>query len=592
MAALQTLSSAVEAPQTDAPASSLHDLAGVDALARLKTALSALKLQAVLPFLNEAVAKISAGEHDDGERLALQALNIDETCAAAWHITAVCRERAGDFTNSLNCYDKAFALDPDDEEIAYNLGHLAFRMDMKPVAEQLFRRYLARRPGSVEGANNLACALRDQLRFEEAIEVVRDILSADPGSALLWNTLGTILSEQGEIDTALTFYDEALRLEPGFVKARYNRANARLARGDLPDALAGCEAAIRVAESPNEAAVMAFAHATMLIASGDLERGWDAYERRFDPHHPEVIHFLIDRPRWAPEDALDGRRLLVIAEQGVGDEVMFANLIPDVLKALGPQGQLILAVEPRLVGLFQRSFPTARVGAHATGRVQHHSVRAAPFVEDMSQVDLWTPLGSLLRGFRRSVDAFPAGRGGYLTADPGCVAHWRSILAADGESQTVGLVWKSLKVQSARHRYYSPFELWRPLLTLPGVRFVNLQYGDCTAEIEMARERFGVDILQPPGLDLKADLDEVAALTCALDLTVGPPNAATNLAGACGAPVWLITTPGAWPVCGADHYPWYPQVRVFRACAFNRWAETMTQIADAAADRFGVAASA
>ena len=72
-----------------------------------------------------------------------------------------------------------------------------------------------------------------------------------------------------------------------------------------------------------------------------------------------------------------------------------------------------------------------------------------------------------------------------------------------------------------------------------------------------------MDVWTPPGIDLKNDLDDLAALTCALDLVVGQANATTNIAAACGAPTWLISTPGAWPKLGTDRYPWYPQVRVF-----------------------------
>ncbi len=107
------------------------------------------------------------------------------------------------------------------------------------------------------------------------------------------------------------------------------------------------------------------------------------------------------------------------------------------------------------------------------------------------------------------------------------------------------------------------------MLNVPGVCFVNMQYGDCAEEIAEARARLGVEIWTPPGVDLKDDLDEVAALSCALDLLMGPANATSNIAAACGAPVWLISTPAAWPRLGTDRYPWYPTVRVFNPPGFN-----------------------
>ena len=116
--------------------------------------------------------------------------------------------------------------------------------------------------------------------------------------------------------------------------------------------------------------------------------------------------------------------------------------------------------------------------------------------------------------------------------------------------------------------------------------FVNLQYGDSAAETAQAARELGVQLWRPPGLDLKEDLDDLAALTLALDLVIAPANATSNLAAACGAPVWLISTPGAWPKLGADRYPWYPSVRVFNPPAFNDWAPVMDEITQALAAAF------
>ena len=116
---------------------------------------------------------------------------------------------------------------------------------------------------------------------------------------------------------------------------------------------------------------------------------------------------------------------------------------------------------------------------------------------------------------------------------------------------------------------------------MPGVTFVNLQYGDCSAELEAARRDLGVEIWNPPGIDLKQDLDDVAALCRAMDLVMGPSNATSCLAGAGGAPLWLLSTPGAWPMLGTARYPWYPQARVFLPPTLGQWEPAMTAMAEA-----------
>ena len=555
------------------------------ALARLHQAiadLEALRSQALLPILQQALNAVRAQNPVEGSRLAMEALQLDEACGVGWHILAICREQADDFTSSLKCYETALALTPDEPEIANDLGRLSYRMGFKDIAEQMFLAYLQKAPGSLEGINNLACAQRDQMRYDDAIETVRSGILTNPTASLLWNTLASIVAERGDMDQSIQFFDEAIRLEPLNHKARYNRGNAKLSLGDTTGALGDCEDALPRVALDSERAMMGLARSLMLIADGRLGDGWDAYEARFDPHYADVTHFMIDRPQWTPDMDLAGKSMLLMGEQGLGDEVLFASLAPDLLEALGPEGKLTMAVEQRLVPLLQRSFPNAVVGPHGTLRIDHHTVRAARFVPDeaMAEFDVWAPMASPLRRFRREVEAFPTRRA-FLTPDPARVAHWRAVLKAEGDQPHVGVIWKSLHIDSARARYFSPFDRWAPVLTTAGAQMVNLQYGDSAEEIAEAKARLCVDLWTPPGIDLKNDLDDLAALTTALDLIIGPANATTNIAAASGANVWLISTPGAWPKLGTDRYPWYPQVRVFNPPAYNVWEPVMDEVAAA-----------
>jgi tetratricopeptide (TPR) repeat protein len=552
-----------------------------EAMRRLSDALAHLKTLAIEPMLQKAVAALRAEDHQTAADWSIKALQQDERCGMAWYCLAIAREKAGDFKTSLECYESALVLAPEHDEIASNLGRLAYRMGMKPIAEQLYTHYLARRPLALEATNNLACVQRDLHRYGEAIETLRPVIEANPENPMLWNTLGTILTDQGDFESALPFFDEALRLAPEFVKARYNRSTARLQMGDPQTALTDCEAALSGAMADHERTMMQLARSTMLIARGALKEGWAAYEARLSHHYVEGTVFMIDRPRWTPAADLAGRTLLVVGEQGLGDEVLFSNLLPDVIEALGPDGQLVLAVEPRLAPLYRRAYPAIEVGPHATYDVEGRTVRVTPFVGDMARIDLWTPIASLLQSFRPTVESFPD-RPAFLAADPVRVAHWTRVLSDQAPAGLkVGILWKSLKLEGARLRYFSPFEAWAPVLATPGVSFVNLQYGDSAAEIAEAKARLGVDIWTPPGIDLKQDLDDVAALTCALDLVLGPANATSNIAAACGAKVWLISTPGAWPKLGTNRYPWYPRMRVFSAPASNQWDTVMLDVAEA-----------
>lgn len=559
------------------------DSASPRAIRRLKGAVRALKTQDAVPILQRALAKVSQDLDREAAQLALQALALDEDNGLGWYVLAIALEKCGDYLQSLRCYERALQLLPGYDEIANDLGRLAYRLNLLEQAEKLFAWYFVRNPGSPDAANNLGCTLRDQGRFADAIEVLRPAILLQPTNPMLWNTLGTVLYEQGDMGQAMTFLDEAIRVDPAFAKALYNRANTRLSIGDTAGAVDDVDAAIPLVQPGGDLSMMRLARSTMLVAAGELGRGWDAYEERLSPTYADVTHYAVDRPRWSPEHDLRGRTLLVIGEQGLGDEILFASVLPDVVEALGPYGKLILAVERRLVPIFARSFPQAEVGAHATGQIGGRTIRSVPFLGEADRVDVWTPMASLLRRFRRSVEAYPA-RPAFLAPDPDRVAHWRRAL--EGPTPTIGLLWKSMKQASGRSRYYSPFDAWAPVLRTPGVRFVNLQYGDCAAELEQARARLGVEVVQPSGIDLKDDQDDLAALCAAVDLAIGPANAATNLAGAVGTPLWLISTPGAWPRLGSDRYPWYPRARVFAPPAFNAWDPVMIEVAEALAQAF------
>jgi tetratricopeptide (TPR) repeat protein len=551
-----------------------------EALAKLNDAMQAMRTAAAKPLLNEALQALKRDDNRTADIWALKALEQDERSGFGWYLLAIARERAGDFATSIKAYESALKLLPDQAEVANDLGRLAFRMGMAPTAEKLFRHYLARYPDHPEGCNNLACALREQSMLDEAIETLKPAILAHPHVAMLWNTMGTVMGEKGDFANARLFFEEALRLDPGLSKARYNLGNALLALGDAPGALEACEAALSQVTAEDERQMMRLARSTILIANGHVGDGWDSYEARLHPQFADVTHFAVNYPRWTPGEDLAGKRLLVLGEQGLGDEVLFANVLPDVLGVLGDEGRMTLAVETRLVPLFQRSFPGAEVGPHATGSHQNRPVRHAPFANGREDIDTYTPIASLLRTFRRSVDDFPE-RVGFLTADADRVAHWRRELGALGQGRKVGLLWKSAIRKAARQRYFSPFEAWAPVLRQPGVRFVNLQYGDCAEEIAWVAGEMELEIWTPPGIDLRNDLDDVAALSCALDLVVGFSNATLNLAAACGAPTWLISTPGAWTLLGTDRYHWYPQTRVFTPDAFAAWEPLMADLGEA-----------
>jgi tetratricopeptide (TPR) repeat protein len=548
------------------------------ALQLLRKDLAQQKAARTTPLLQKAVEAIKAHRPEKASELALEALQIDERSGIGWHILAIAQEGRGDFVSSLQCYEAALALLPDEPEILINLGRLAFRMNMFETSEKLLRLFLVRSPDHTEGVNNLALSIRAQERLDEAIELLQQFLSRRPTHANIWNSLGSMVGERGDIENAAIFYREALRLDPGIARARYNLGNLWLTVGDAEQAIEEVEAARRSPMAADEKAMMTMTLGLAQLMLGRSPEGWVNYEARHDINFPNGTVFAVSGPRWASGDEIAGKSLLVIGEQGLGDEVLYGSLLPDVIERLGPEGALTLAVEPRLVSLFARSFPGARVEPHKTVETGGRTIRLIPGLEGGGfGIELWVPIGSLVQDLRPTLDSFPRA-GGFLKPAPERVEHWRRLLSA-APGPKVGLLWKSAVLAGGRQRFFSPFDAWEPVLRTPGVTFVNLQYGDCEAEIRLAQDRFGVEIWNPPGIDLKQDLDDVTALASALDLVIGFSNATFNLAAGAGVPAWLISASGAWTALGSDRYPWYPQVRLYRPEAFGEWGPVLGKVA-------------
>ena len=489
-------------------------------------------------------------------------------------------EREGELAGALEAYQQALAMAPEDAALHADLADLAERMGLAEVAEGLWRRARSLAPDDLRAVDGHARALRELGRFDDAIGVLQAGLSAAPAEARLWNTLGVNLTQGGRADEALTFFDEALRLDPRLASAAYNRGSARFDLLDLDGAQLDLESARKAARRPADTAMIDFALATLALARGELSLGWEAYEARLSPHAPRPVIFDAPGRRWTPDAPLEGRRLLAIAEQGLGDEILFASLIPDLIEAVGPQGGLAVAADVRLVPLLARTFPQVEVVAHETVARGGRLRRSAPGLAQPRSIDLWAPLGALPRRFRARLEDFPPDPVP-LCADPKRLAHWRAWLA-DGPP-AVGLSWRSGKLGGDRRRHYPPLSAWRPILRTPGVRLVNLQYDWQTEEVAELEALAGQPLMQPPGLDLRNDIDDLAALCAALPRVISVNNATAQLAAAAGAPTVMICGPGAWITFGQDHYPWRPNARAVAPPTFGDWTRAMTAAAGALA---------
>ena len=468
---------------------------------------------------------------------------------------------SGDAATAVEWFRRAQGLDPRCAEVHYNLGVALQELQRDEEAEQAYRAALSSRADYVPALNNLGIVLRRLRCYGEALVPALRAAELAPQDAEVLNNLGQALADLGHVAEAEASYREALRLRPDYPEAWGNRGVALMSRGELDAAVECFEAAIRL--RPGDAdARLNLSHA--LLLQGKLERGWEEYEQRLSEHCGDSRSAIgmrrYSQRAWQGED-LSGGSLVLWAEQGMGDQILFAGVIPDLL-ARG--GRLIVECDPRLVALFQRSFPAVRVVP-----------RQDPPAAEAQAADWQLALGSLPRHFRRALGDFPS-HGGYLRADPARAAAWGERLGKAGKLR-VGLNWAGNP--AFRHDRWRSASLadFAPLGGVPHVEWFNLHQGARKSELEIA----------PFPLHDYAgewrDLDDTAAFMANLDLVISTCTVIPHLAGALGKPAWVLVHGLPYWAWGGEGKatPWYPSVRVFRQRGWGDWPAVMAEVAAA-----------
>jgi Flp pilus assembly protein TadD len=572
-----------------APALRIDSLSGMDAKLEALDKLEALteEIGAELKrnksnrYVRLAVLSWRRGKIAAAGRAALKATEIDDTNAKAYHILAMYLERMGHMHKALVTYDRAFELDPEDPELLINLGLTAWNLKLCDGAAQMFKLYIAAKPDSPLGYNNLGSVMGDLGKSDEAIELMRNAIYRMPEQPILWNSLATILAECGRVEESLIFYDEAIRLDPKFARLYHNMGYAYQHLGRLSDALKAYDKALEHAVDPTEIREAKHSRSICLIGMGRLEEGFREYEIRVDERFRAYVHHVLRAPVWKGEP-VEGKRLLIVGEQGLGDEFMFADVLPDIQRAVGPNGKLLIAIDPRLVTLFQRSFPAAEVGSYddrtLLDKEGNKALRFIPFAVKDGEPDYYAAMGTPLGWLRKKITDFP--HKAVLVPDAARVAEYKTKLAEGGPGLKVGICWRSMMLDAKRSKYYSTLDQWAPLLKIPGVRFINLQYGDCAEELARVEKKHGVRIETMEGLDLKDDLDGAAALSAAVDLVISAPTAAAGVAAAVGTETWFLTAGRTWPQLGTDEFPWYRKTAVFTPEKFGDWNSLMPKLVE------------
>jgi tetratricopeptide (TPR) repeat protein len=478
---------------------------------------------------------------------------------------------------AIACFEQALAIKPDDTRVLFALGNTARALGMAGAAENFFRRVLAQEPARLEALVNLANLLRANSQSEAAEALLAPALARSPDAPELWLTLGSLYRERGDTIKAEQHYREALARNASYAAALGNLADLLADRDEVDEAFALYDRALK---SDSRNAQLRLNRAILHLLRGNLKDGWRDYAARLDVpgKAPVCDHGL---PRWNGEPR-KGKRLLVTGEQGVGDQLMFASLIPE----LAAKENVILDCEPRLVSLFARSFPNVTVKPQqmetkgGVTRAQYGWLKAA------GGANTATEMGSLPRILRREISAFPNPHS-YLVADEQEANRWRETFGGNGP--LIGICWRSGESGGLRGLQYAPLEQWADFIARQQGTIVCVQYDATQDEIDALQSQSGKKIFVPQGIDQKQELDRACALMSALDCVVSAPTAVSWLAAGAGTRTFKVLYDSSWTSFGEDREPFGPSTLCVKPQQAGDWRETFSRAEELIKARFATA---
>ena len=351
-----------------------------------------------------------------------------------------------------------------------------------------------------------------------ADEMFRKSLALDRHNGETIFYLSAFLEEYGKFEDALRAYRSALTYDSGYAERRINRA-------------------------------------LRYFRDNDLERGWREYEFRSTLEKPGA---WIDR-FWDGSDLTD-KTVLVIGEQGIGDQIMFATCLPELIKIAG---HVIIEPDARLVPMFRETFAECTVigERHFTPNGERRQAEV-----DAVEADVAVMMGGMPRFFRPTLDAFPETAPRILNPDREAVEKRRLDLPGGDKTLKIGIAWRSLYPTPERADKYAPLEAWAPLFENHDATFVSLQANLADDERQMLSQRFGVELVEVPGIDLVDDMEGMTALIAALDGVVSAKTYVAWFAAGAGIPTWRVNT-GArrddpW-LFGRQTLSWFPNMTVY-----------------------------
>ncbi len=479
--------------------------------------------------------------------------------AKSLFFSALQAHEKGDLDLAERLYREALVLAPGRSSIVKNLSMLLFELKNFDAARELCLRHLESYPTDSLLRTQLGNTHLGMGQFEQALESYATALSCTPDHPETLVNTAYAMECLGRPQDALLYLNRLIELDPDHVAALGNRGNMLTKLNRFEEALRDYQHAQRI----EPASPMPYWNESVCrLFSGDLEGGWKLYDWGWQAGQRGKEKPAFAQPSWNGTDHVN--RLLVWGEQGIGDQILFSSMLDDLRNHAK---HVVVATEKRLVPLLRRSFPDFDVT----------DLDAAAMLDT---IDRQTALGDLGKHLRRNWRDFPGDRNKFLTPDLAKLQTLRNRLGGD-ESLICGFSWASTNPKIGQFKSLAEVDL-SALGSIPGVRWVDLQYGNTGEDRKRFMDHFGLNLSHLDDIDNYNDMDGLAALIGACDLVVTVSNTTAHLAGALGIPTIVMLPYGIGSLWYWHHEktvsPWYPSCRLSRQSVAGDWAPVITGV--------------
>jgi len=528
----------------------------------------------------DLISLINQERYDEVEQILLSTIERDQYNAHFWKLLGVVYFHKGDASLSLQCYNKSLALNPNDHDLIFQIGCDLLALGDVGNSYKTFKHLLSMKPNAASAHTNIGIIYHKIKKFDKAKLEWEAAIKINPEDTLALTHLGiNIIENEGDYRKAQSYFKDALAIEPNDVNNFVNMATAYFELGEIENALQIYKRWKDKNWNDVDTQLQAdfdLNYSLSLFSAGKTQEAWKLYHNRLRHNDNFIFDMSMFKcPRLTDIKLAKGKTVLVVLEQGIGDQIFFLGLLKKFTQISACK--IILCVEPRILSLMQRSFP------------EHQVVS----VQDLTNIStkFWLPyadMGDLLE-FN---DASKECSAPYIVQDKNLAEEWRKKVSKN--KFKVGFTWRSGLINPRRMHSFTYLDDWSEFFKIKNVQPICLEYGDISEELDEL-EKSSKSNIYLPEFDLKNDFESLAALIANCDLVFGPSTAPVIQASAQGVKSLMFSLKGRdrWSFgrsLTASEYtsPWYKNCRhiAFQTSQKRAMIERVCQIISTEAANF------